>query len=368
MLGIGVTSGGTRTNYALTRGEGALEVSRNETGASIADARSRESIAQVGEWIADVVTSQDDDELCVWIGAAGFSASTARGIAERLGPSMRALGRHMEDTDRQCEVFISNDAVALLKAPPLLGAGVVAIVGTGSVVMGAHPACPEGVVKRGGYEWLVSDEGSGVWMTLESIRLVLADIEARGPQDYHSALLDRLADHVGVNESELAEIAASHVALAKADLVARRMAESRMDTKRFFGRFVYPHIFDLASLEPGKPHDPIASEVLNRSVAHIVDSARTVSDILAAHTADEPNLREKLPLIVGGNIAANPLYNQRLRAVVSSECRSISSVDAIGDPSDALAALSYQYLQSDHRERRRISKSIDPLHPVLKLL
>ena len=98
---------------------------------------------------------------------------------------------------------------------------------------------------------MVSDEGSVVWMTLESIRLHLADIEARGPVDYHSALLDRLADHVGISESELSDIPSSHVALAKADLVARRMAESRMDAKRFFGRFVYPHIFDLASLEPG---------------------------------------------------------------------------------------------------------------------
>lgn len=98
---------------------------------------------------------------------------------------------------------------------------------------------------------MVSDEGSVVWMTLESIRLHLADIEARGPVDYHSALLDRLADHVGISESELSVIPSPHVALAKADLVARRMAESRMDAKRFVGRFVYPHIFDLASLEPG---------------------------------------------------------------------------------------------------------------------
>lgn len=368
MLGIGVTSGGTRTNYALTRGDGALEVSRNETGASIADARGREGVALVGEWIADVVPSQDDDEMCVWIGAAGFSAATAREIAERLSPSMRLLANRLEEADKQCEVFICNDAVALLKAPPLLGSGVVAIVGTGSVVMGAHPSCADGVVQRGGYEWLVSDEGSGVWMTLESIRLLLADIEARGPVDYHSALLDRLADHAGISESELTDIPASHVALAKADLVARRMSEGRMDAKRFFGRFVHPHIFDLAALEPGKPHDPIASEVLNRSVDHIVNSARVVSDILAAHTADEPNSREKLPLIVGGNIAANPLYDQRLRAAVSSECRSVSSVEAIGDPSDSLAALSYHYLESDHKERRRLRKSIDPLHPVLKLL
>ena len=101
----------------------------------------------------------------------------------------------------------------------------------------------------------------------------------------------------------------------------------------------------------------------HRSVSHIVSSAGIVSDILAAHTADEPNSREKLPLIAGENIAANPLYDQRLRAAVSSECRK-----AIGDPSDSLATLSYHNLASEHKGRRRLRKSIDPLHPVLKPL
>ena len=368
MLGIGIDSGGSRTSYACDQGEGAIHVSGNEAGASIADARDTGAIRTAIEWIVDVIRSQDDPEICAWIGAAGFSASTAHSITEQFSRPMRELGDWMEEEDRHCDVFIANDGVSLLKSPPLLGAGVVAIVGTGSVVMGSHPSCPDGVVQRGGYEWLVSDEGSGVWMTLQCIRLLLRDIQERGAQDYHSALLDRLADFLDIADSEIEGIPASHRALAKIDLIARRTAASRPDAKRFFARFVYPSVFDLASLETGKAHDPLAAEVVRQSVEHVVEGVRVVADTLAAYTADEPNVRESFPLIVGGNIAANPLYDQLLRAQVSSSCRFVSSIDAIGDAAGHFAALGIHYLASHRQERRAIAKSFDPLHPVVKLL
>jgi len=368
LLGIGFDSGGSRTSYAFNRGEGAIVVSGNEAGASIANARDASSMGRTVCWIAEVIRSQPDDDICAWIGAAGFSASTSSAIVQEFAEPMRELGKWMEQEDRQCRVFIANDAVSILKSPPLLGAGVVAIVGTGSVVMGAHPMCEEGVVKRGGYEWLVSDEGSGVWMTLQSTRLLLHDIQSRGPSEYHSALLDRLADYFGVSEDEIADIPSSHRALAKIDLVARRMAASRSDAKRFFARFVYPHIFDLASLESGRAHDPIAAEVINQSVEQIAEEVSAVAEILAAHTADEPNLRERLPLVVGGSIAANPLYEQLFRARISSATRFISSVDMTGDSADDFADLAYHYLQSDDRARRATARSFDPLHPVVRLL
>jgi N-acetylglucosamine kinase-like BadF-type ATPase len=368
MLGIGFDSGGSRTSYALNRGEGPVHVSGNEAGASIANARDAGSVRRSIDWIVEVIRAQDDPEICVWIGAAGFSASTANSIAEQFAEPMKALGQWMEEQNRHCEVFIANDAVSILKSPPLLGAGIVAIVGTGSVVMGTHPSCPDGVVKRGGYEWLVSDEGSGVWMTLQCTRLLLHDIETRGPSEYHSALLDRLADFVGITEDEISGIPASHRALAKIDLIARRMSGSRPDAKRFFANFVYPHIFDLAALQPGRPHDPIAADVINQSIEHIVSSVSSVANVLAAHTADEPNLRESLPLIVGGSIAANPLYDQLFRAKTSSATRFVSSIDLIGDAAEHYAHLCLHYLESDGRTQRAVAKDFDPLHPVMKLL
>lgn len=368
MLGIGFDSGGSRTTYALASSTDVQEVTGNEAGASISNSRDRDSMDMAISWIMDVIEAREEEEICVWIGAAGFSAATSKVIASRFEPRINALRRRCEEEDRSVSIFIANDAVALLKAPPLNGSGVVAIVGTGSVILGSHVTSTEGVIKRGGYEWLVSDEGAGVWMTLQAIRLLLRDIEERGSSEYHSALLDRLADYVGVSESDLGDIPSSHRALAKADAIARKMAENRTDMKRFFARFAYPHIFDLVSIESGKSHDRIAADVLNQSVSAVVEGVRVVSESLAAYTADEPNLRESMPLILGGNIAAHPLWEQRFRVQVSASCRYISSAEMIGSSSSSLASLALNYLGANDKERRQIAKSFDPLHTIVKLM
>jgi len=108
--------------------------------------------------------------------------------------------------------------------------------------------------------------------------------------------------------------------------------------------------------------------VISQSVRIIVDAVRSVSDSLAACTADEPNLRQSMPLIVGGNIAANPFYDQQLRERVASSCRYISSVEAIGSAADCLARLAFSYAEGREADRRQIARSLDPLHPVLQLL
>jgi len=368
VLGLGFDSGGTHTTAAAADETGVLDGVRNEVGYSIADARDPESLGSAVDWIMDVIEDQTDDEIAVWIAAAGFSAPTATAIAARFEPRVGSLRRRLEKEDRSIQILIANDAVSLLKAPPLNGAGVIAIVGTGSVVIGAHPDFPDGVIQRGGYEWMVSDEGAGVWMTIQCMRLILRELQERGPRDYHSALLDRLADHVGVADADLGDVPASYRSMARADAVARKMSESRSDIKRSLARFVHPHLFDLASPGQGRLPDPVAADVISQSVRIIVDAVRSVSDSLAACTADEPNLRQSMPLIVGGNIAANPFYDQQLRERVASSCRYISSVEAIGSAADCLARLAFSYAEGREADRRQIARSLDPLHPVLQLL
>jgi N-acetylglucosamine kinase-like BadF-type ATPase len=368
MLGVGIDSGGTRTTFAVDNGSGPHVNVDNECGASISDSRNSESVRLAFEWITEIIQEQDDDEICVWIGAAGFDASTAKAIGEMSARPVGALADWAQRANKSLEVFIANDAVSLLKAPPLNGAGIVAIIGTGSVVMGAHPDCTDGIIKRGGYEWVATDEGAGVWMTIKAVQLLLDVIQSRGPQNYRSALLDRLVDYMGITEDETSDVPSTHRALAKAGLVARRMAASRPDLKRYLASFVYPHIFDLASMEPGRPHDAIAAETINRSVQAITRDVKAVSETVAAFTADDPNLRERMPLVVGGNIAANPIYDSRLRGLVSGQCRFISSVSPVGDMADELATLAYQYLDSSPREQRTIARGFDPLHPIVKLI
>ena len=60
-------------------------------------------------------------------------------------------------------------------------------------------------------------------------------------------------------------------------------------SERFLASFVYPNIFDLATLGTGH-YDPLAAAVLNESVRLIAENTRYVTDMLAAYTADAPNL------------------------------------------------------------------------------
>jgi N-acetylglucosamine kinase-like BadF-type ATPase len=135
MLGIGFGSGGSHITYAMDRGDGVIVPEANECGDSISDARGARSSAAAIRWIVDVIKSQPDDEICAWIGAAGFSGASAAGIRNAFASYLP----EMQSANKNVEVLIANDAVSLLKAAPLSGSGVVAVVGTGSIVMGAHP-------------------------------------------------------------------------------------------------------------------------------------------------------------------------------------------------------------------------------------
>jgi len=318
------------------------------------------------DWIADRVmdSSQPGDEVCVWIGASvGLSAASFEMLEEAFEGSVRRL----VESGRDCEIFIANDAVSILKSPPLLGRGVAAIVGTGSIVLGAHPACRDGVIRRGGYEWPVGDRAAGIWMTVESLRLVLEDIQDRGSAQYTSPLLDRLCDYFGISSEVTNRVPATHVALARAEILSAVLGQGGEDRKRRIAGFVYPYLFDLARIDPVLPHDPIAAKVISRSVRFIVEDISSVSETLAAFTADTPNARERLPLVVAGNIGANPIYQQQLMAAIS-ECKYVEPTKVIGDAAPTFAQLAMHFLKSDPRERKLIGRSFDPMHEVHRLL
>jgi len=367
VIGIGVDSGGTHSTCAVARGEGPPQLSAgDEQSSSISDARGRRSLKATLDWIYRRVLhhTDEEDEVCVWIGAAaGFPGAAFRIIEEEPEEFAQRIQAQRPD----CEVFIANDAVSILKAPLILGKGLAAIVGTGSIVLGTHPSYPNGVLRRGGYEWPVGDIGAGVWLTVEAIRGVLEDIQTNGSAHYNSALLDRLCDYFDVSDQELTDLPESHYALGRAEMLAANLLQSREELKRHIAGFVHPHLFDLAQIAPGRPHDPIAATVIAESVEAISGQIAQVSETLAAFTADQPNERERLSLVVGGNIAANPIYANQLSAAIS-RCRYARPMEIIGNPVSQFAELSLHYLRSAPRERRLISRSLDPCHQVMKLV
>jgi N-acetylglucosamine kinase-like BadF-type ATPase len=98
-------------------------------------------------------------------GAAGAEVAAARvrfdNLLRRLLPG--------------CQVSVVHDARLVLAAAGL-DSGVALIAGTGSVAYGRTPDGRE--AQRGGWGWMVGDEGSAVWFTREAVRLVMARSEA----------------------------------------------------------------------------------------------------------------------------------------------------------------------------------------------
>lgn len=75
-------------------------------------------------------------------------------------------------------ISVVHDARLVLAAAGL-DSGIALIAGTGSVAYGRTPDGRE--TQRGGWGWMIGDEGSGVWITREAVRLVMARAEAGMP-------------------------------------------------------------------------------------------------------------------------------------------------------------------------------------------
>jgi N-acetylglucosamine kinase-like BadF-type ATPase len=239
LIGVGIDSGGTHTTFAVKYSDDAQKTAMMESSSTLADSRSAMSMRRAAEWIVSRILdlTQPGDECCVWIGAAAGIMSTSTSALEQTFevPLLQLSGRNID-----CEIFIANDAVSILKSPPLHGQGIVAIIGTGSMVVGAHPACPDGIIRRSGYEWPVGDQGAGVWMTFEPIRMVLEDIRMRGRDAYHSPLLDRLCDYFNVDSAPFSSIPDSYSSLARVEELASTLARAGEDSKRRIAGFVHP--------------------------------------------------------------------------------------------------------------------------------
>ena len=76
--------------------------------------------------------------------------------------------------------------------------------------------------------------------------------------------------------------------------------------------------------------------VISGSVRIMAADIAAVSETLAAFTADNPNSRERLPLVVGGSIAANSAYRQQLEAAVS-ELAYVRPLQVLGDAAQTYA-------------------------------
>jgi len=101
-------------------------------------------------------------------GAAGAEIPAARARLEQL------LGRMLPD----CRLAVVHDTRLVLAAAGI-AAGIALVAGTGSVAYGRR--ADGGEAQRGGWGWMLGDDGSGVWITREAAREVTARADDRRP-------------------------------------------------------------------------------------------------------------------------------------------------------------------------------------------
>lgn len=221
----------------------------------------------VGERLTALLDELGDAQpVACCAGAAGAEVPSARERLRRL----------LESRYPGCRALVVHDAHLVLAAAGL-GSGIALIAGTGSV---AYARSADGrEARRGGWGWMLGDEGAGAWLTREAARLVLARSDAGaslGPLG--QALFDAcaagdpqqlVATLHGMREAaEWAALAGVVFATAASDRGSRDLIE-RAATE--LGRLVAP----LRSLAPDGPvvlagglllHQPLLEEAVRNAV------------------------------------------------------------------------------------------------------
>jgi len=117
--------------------------------------------------------------------------ATAGGGSERR---RRLIGRSLRKLGFSNRVYVDSDAMAALMATTLGKPGVVAVSGTGSIVLGLDE---DGVYHRvGGWGYLIDDEGGAFHMGREALRYALMAYDGRGEE---TALMERIPEYFNVN-------------------------------------------------------------------------------------------------------------------------------------------------------------------------
>jgi len=163
---VGLLADGTGTILARGRGDGSNQNVIGIDNAAVNIAGLIASLAQsAGRDVSEIGSAV--------LGLAGAGAQRDRQVlTEAIHARLRALGFP------PVPLSIKTDGRIALEGAFNGGPGVVAVAGTGSVVMGKSP---DGTtLSIGGWGRVIGDEGSGYYIGLEAIKAVSREIDGRG--------------------------------------------------------------------------------------------------------------------------------------------------------------------------------------------
>jgi len=233
---LGLDIGGSASRARL-RGDGHDVIDVEGPGANVATLES----GLVDERLSSLLSpfgAMHPEACCA--GAAGAEVPAARRRLEAL----------LERMLPGCRLSVVHDARLVLAAAGL-DAGIALVAGTGSVAYGRTPDGRE--AQRGGWGWMIGDDGSGAWITREAAREVMRRVDS-GAQ--LGALGEALLRACGVADARQM-IAALHAMREPMQWAALALA-----------------VFETASTDGG------AADIVERAAASLSQLAREVEHAL----------------------------------------------------------------------------------------
>lgn len=186
-LVLGLDIGGTWTRALVATTTGRRVGSGRSAGANPSSHGVDVAADRISEAIGGALQGSDPADVgaCV-VGLAGASQYAA-------DPEIvRAFEQIWLAAGLTCTVRVVSDIAVAFAAGTSRSAGTILVAGTGAVAAQIHDREP--VVIRGGFGWLLGDDGSGFWIGRQAVRATLRALDGRAPLSLLSKLvLDRYA-------------------------------------------------------------------------------------------------------------------------------------------------------------------------------
>ncbi|MDX1535417.1 MAG: BadF/BadG/BcrA/BcrD ATPase family protein [Candidatus Spechtbacterales bacterium] len=186
---LGLDAGATKTSSVITDKSGTV-LGRGAAGpASLISSTEKDFKINVKKAIdAAIVSSGKDIKQFVAAGFGGAGIDT-----EKTYKEARKMLEPIIDLVDKDNLVIVNDTQLILPACSDSGYGVAVIAGTGSNFYGKNKEGEE--AGAGGFDYLLSDEGSGYWVGLKVLHAIAKSEDGRGKK---TVLEDIVKDHFSV--------------------------------------------------------------------------------------------------------------------------------------------------------------------------
>lgn len=305
---LGIDGGGTKTIGLLADGAGTVLANGRGNGSNqnvIGIDNAALNLAELIAGLAKTAARPVSDIGSAVLGLAGAGSERDRqSLADAIHARLRMMGLP------RIPISIQSDGRIALEGAFNGGPGVVAVAGTGSVVMGKSSAGE--TISIGGWGRVIGDEGSGYSIGLEAIKAVSREIDGRG-----------------------------EARRLRASLSSRFGLETR---ERIIAA-VYREKFDIPSIAPAvieaaESSDAAALEILSRA------SAALALQVLAV--LDRLGMRDGTGVVmIGGLLDHESIYSRMLETEIRNAVPAVHFHPPMNGPAHGAILLAMAGLKGD---------------------